>query len=107
MLDLYERGDVKAEIFYFEKFKIGKYTRILDIGANSGPFINSLHTIGYLNIFGIDINEDAVNEGLRCYQNISDNLQIYDGKRIPFADEAFGVVTMFDVLEHIPANDIK
>jgi 2-polyprenyl-3-methyl-5-hydroxy-6-metoxy-1,4-benzoquinol methylase len=57
---------------------------------------------GYEGVHGIDIREDAIKHGRQRYAAIGDNLSCYDGHAIPFDNESFDVITMFDVIEHIP-----
>jgi len=96
-----EHGNIQASFEYFMKFNIPKNAKILDIGCNYGSLIYNLYLNGYENIYGIDINKKAVQEGKNDYKLISKNIKQYPGEKVPFKDEEFDVVLMFDVIEHI------
>lgn len=97
-----EYGNVQNAVDYFLKFEIERDTKILDIGTNLGSFPYELHMRGYKSVHGIDIREDAIRHGRQRYPVIGDSLSYYDGTTIPFDNESFHVITMFDVIEHIP-----
>lgn len=99
---LKEHGNIQSSLDYFLKFNIPKNAKILDIGCNYGTLIYNLYKLGYKNVFGIDINKEAINQGKKNYKSIKNKLKIYDGINISFQKESFDVVLMFDVIEHIP-----
>lgn len=82
--------------------KIAKEARILDIGTNIGSLPYELNKLGYRNIYGIDICKTAIEYGRKKYPEIEDRLLMYNGKELPFSDESFDAITMFDTIEHIP-----
>ena len=100
--DLCEHGDIDQCLRWFERFYIRPDANILDVGTRFGSFLLRLKEIGYLNVCGIDINKDFIERGLIAYPQLHGCLQAYDGKNIPFGDAQFDVLTMFDVIEHIP-----
>lgn len=75
---------------------------ILDIGCRHGTLIRNLQIHGFANLSGIDINEKAIRVGLKAYPSLEGRLTSYDGQKLPFEDETFHVISMFDVLEHVP-----
>lgn len=97
-----EYGNIQNSVDYFLKCGVAKNKRILDIGTNLGSFPNELHNFGYEEVFGIDIRKEAISNGQQHYTAIRDHLSSYDGHVIPFDKESFDVITMFDVIEHIP-----
>jgi SAM-dependent methyltransferase len=97
-----EYGNIQNAIDYFLKFEIERDKTILDIGTNRGSFPYGLHMRGYRNVRGIDVRGDAIRHGQAQYPAIADGLSCYDGYPIPFASESVDVITMFDVIEHIP-----
>lgn len=98
-----EHGNIKASLEYFLKFNIQKDAKILDIGCNYGSLIYNLYKKGYKNVYGIDINNKTIKEGKKYYKEIRSRIKIYNGKKIPYQDQFFDVVLMFDVIEHIPS----
>jgi 2-polyprenyl-3-methyl-5-hydroxy-6-metoxy-1,4-benzoquinol methylase len=100
--DNQERGNIDLSVSYFLKFKINKEKKILDIGTNIGTFPFKLYKLGYSNVFGIEPRQSAVVAGKKMYAPISNNLIAFDGLHIPFEPSQFDIVTLFDVMEHVP-----
>ncbi len=74
-----------------------KNKKILDIGAATGFFMKIAISKGF-KIKGIEYSKDAAESGKKNGLNISvGTIEDYDSKK-----EKFDVVTMFDVIEHIP-----
>ena len=79
---------------------------VLDIGCGSGGFLDLLRTTG--------VTPTAVEWDLEACRRARSRLQAQDAPtgpggvlsgsamRLPFADASFDLVTMFDVLEHLP-----
>ncbi len=92
---------------YFEK-RYKKYlsvikeftngTTLLDIGCNIGLFVKTAQQEGFESA-GIEVNTDCADYGRKKL-----GLKIYDGfvENQHFPDESFDVITLFDVLEHVP-----
>ena len=102
MNQIKEAGNIQSSISYFENFNFNQSSFILDIGTRYGTFIHHLYQRGYSNAYGIDINENVIDQGKAAYPTIKSNLFLYDGFHIPFQDNYFEIITLFDVLEHIP-----
>jgi 2-polyprenyl-3-methyl-5-hydroxy-6-metoxy-1,4-benzoquinol methylase len=96
-----ELGNIDSSLDYFLRFKIPKNKKILDVGCNYGSLIYNIYKNGYKNIHGIDINKKSVNKGKKIYKKIKDRIKFYDGKKIPWGNDYFDIVLMFDVIEHI------
>lgn len=82
-----------------------KPKNILEIGSNVGNQLRLLQEQRYQNLYGIDINEAAVELAKKHTKNI--NIikgSIFD---IPFKDGYFDVVFTSGVLIHISPKDIK
>lgn len=97
-----ERGNTLASFDYSLSKSISKTDKILDIGCNFGTLLNKFDKAGYENLFGIDTNASAIERGKKYYPNVKSGLSPYDGENLPFEDESFDVILMFDVIEHIP-----
>ncbi len=102
LYEIAEYGNIKNAIKFFIGFKIDKDRMILDVGTNLGSFPGQLYSLGYTNVYGIDIREEPITAGRQTYPALVDNLSVYDGLKLPFQDESLDVVTMFDLIEHIP-----
>jgi len=72
--------------------------RILDVGCSTGKLIYHLRTLGW-EVAGCDVNADAVSvarsNGLNAYLGAIETLDLEEGR--------FDVITMSDVLEHLPS----
>lgn len=87
--------------------EIGKGESIFDIGCGQGGLLllcaNNLHPT---KIAGIEIRKELVH---RAQKNLGDVkipsfISIYDGNNIPDEVSKYSVITMIDVLHHIPQN---
>lgn len=96
-----EYGNIGLSVDYFLKQNVKKKDQVLDIGTHIGSFLHGLHKKGFKNIQGIDIRLSSIKFGKAKYPEIAKRLTVYDGSKLPFNDNFFDVVTMFDVIEHI------
>jgi SAM-dependent methyltransferase len=72
--------------------------RILEIGCSTGILIQELKSLGFSNVWGIDISEQAiVGATARGISQVS----VGDAAATSFPDESFDVIISSDVLEHI------
>lgn len=78
-------------------------TRVLDVGCFNGFFVKELVMRGY-DAHGIDFNRDAVEFGKRCY-GLGDRLRRQSLQELGLSGEKFDVVTMFEVIEHLPSPE--
>ncbi len=98
-----ELGNIQSSLDYFLKFNIPLDAKILDVGCNFGSLIFNLYQNGYKNIYGVDVNRNAIEHGRTRYTAIVDRLETQEFGVLSFPDESFDVVLMFDVIEHIPS----
>ena len=68
---------------------------ILNVGAGTGG------TIATLEKFGVVTNVDSSEEAIKYLQRNGYHGELFDGKKLPFADSSFDIVAALDVLEHI------
>lgn len=74
--------------------------KILDIGCGTeAPLSYYLSEKKKVEVFGGDISPKIVSSSKRFAKNA--NLSIFVAERLPFGDEEFDAVYMFDILEHV------
>lgn len=104
--DLLEQGNIGLSYQFLLEQKLPKDFKILELGAHYGSLNNALYKQGYKNVWSIDINEAAVEEGKRLYKAISPRLSVGDAQDLSaFEDNSVDVVMSFDVIEHLPHVD--
>jgi SAM-dependent methyltransferase len=72
----------------------------LDFGCHKGAFLSALKGKGIERLVGVDVSEEAVNEGQRLFPEL-EIIKIREASNLPFDDGAFDSVTILDVLEHV------
>lgn len=78
---------------------------ILEVGANIGNQLSSLFRIGYKNLYGIEIQKDAINY---AHQSLPYIDIIYGlAQDIPFKENYFDAVFTNNVLIHISPENIN
>lgn len=78
----------------------------LDVGCGMGFAVELL--LGHqfvIDAWGVDVSPVGVKAGNERLG--VDRLKVMDGSRVPFADSHFGLVTCFDMLEHLDERDLK
>jgi 2-polyprenyl-3-methyl-5-hydroxy-6-metoxy-1,4-benzoquinol methylase len=70
--------------------------RALDVGCGVGQVVGRLTADG-VEAYGVDVSEPNIERA----RKISPRCQLYDGKRLPFADNLFTSVGAINVLEHV------
>lgn len=70
--------------------------RILDVGCGVGQVIGRLAADG-IEAHGVEISEPNVARA----RQVCPNVQLYDGRRLPFPDRHFAAVGTLNVLEHV------
>lgn len=85
----------------------GPGTRILDIGAGFGSFVARARQRGW-DAVGLEIDAKDVDMGRRRLARLFPDIDPVrllvqgDGRTLPFADGSVQVVTLWNVLEHVP-----
>jgi 2-polyprenyl-3-methyl-5-hydroxy-6-metoxy-1,4-benzoquinol methylase len=91
--------------YYYGGFLPGnKNARIVDLGCGTGEFVFWLNESGYINSYGIDLNEELVKKGIS--EGVS-NLEVDDiFSHLEKSEEEFDLIIMRDVLEHFEREEI-
>lgn len=90
---------------YFPKFTMAleiiqenDHEKVLDVGCYTGYFIRHLAKLG-IQCSGVDIQKDLMARLNKDYAG-NPKFKYGNAEQLPFDDETFDVVTLFDVLEH-------
>lgn len=94
-----------------KKYLKAKAPKILEIGCGYGRNLYALSHIPKSQITGCDISEGELKEAekkMKSYQitNVKTILQ-KESDRLPFADDSFDFVVIWQVVEHIPSKEEK
>ena len=74
-------------------------SKVLDFGMASGDFCRAAKA--QFEVYGLDISKDAVEKGKIELPDIADRLFLYDTKKLPFQDNYFDAIVLWDVIEHL------
>lgn len=80
-----------------------KEMSILDFGGGAGVFVKSCHNIGYKNVFLLEPSEALRNIAINQL-GIPQNRVL---KTLDNCPRKFDAITMFDVIEHLPIDQIR
>jgi ubiquinone/menaquinone biosynthesis C-methylase UbiE len=71
----------------------------LDVGGGTGVMAQTIKTLFRLNrVASVDVHD-------RFLPSLNIETAIYDGTTLPFADDSFDCILLFNVLHHVPAAD--
>lgn len=95
----------RALVFQLWKKYQRKTTNVkfLDLGCGSGVLLEQFEKRFKIKGYGIDTSEEAIKY---CKRRGLLQVKKFDGKKIPFKDAAFDLLTAIDVLEHVK-DDLK
>jgi pseudaminic acid biosynthesis-associated methylase len=85
--------------------RMSRGIRILEVGCNVGNQLVMLQKMGFTNLYGVEINRQAVEKAKARSQGL--NVVWGEAQDIPFKDKFFDLVFTAGVLIHIPPSDIK
>ena len=87
----------------YENLPKNRNAKILDLGCGYGTFLNALRSLGYKNLYGVEIGKEQSeflkDKGFKIYQ-----LDILDFLKT--SNQTFDCITLFDVLEHFKKDEI-
>ncbi len=78
----------------------GENLEILEIGCGAGGMLGPLGKYG--RVTGMDISQDYIQF---CRSRGYERVLTGSGYELPFADDSFDLVALFDVIEHIPDDE--
>lgn len=85
--------------------KLNRSIKILEVGCNIGVQLLFLQRMGFQNLYGIEINGDALERAQATTKNL--NLIQSSALDLPFKDNYFDLVFTSGVLIHIAPFDLK
>ncbi|MBL7892782.1 MAG: methyltransferase domain-containing protein [Bacteroidia bacterium] len=85
--------------------ELPKNIKILEVGSNIGLQLSGLQRMGFENLYGIELQQDAVEIAKQHTKNI--NILQGSGYDIPFKDSYFDLVFTSGVLIHIAPENHK
>ena len=83
---------------------LDRTTRILEVGCNTGMQLRVLQDMGFMDLYGVELQGYAVEESKKHLENI--NVIQGSGFDLPFRDSFFDLVCTNGVLIHISPDDI-
>ncbi len=99
-----EYRDFKIPGYLIEELPCSKDSAILDIGCGPGHFLSSLKKMGYANLNGVDISDEAVEYGKKNGLNITKISSVI--KYCRETRNRYDFIIMSHVAEHIDKNEI-
>ena len=71
---------------------------VLDVGTSAGTNLRMLRDLGFDDVTGLDLSEDAIRF---CLDKGLGTVKQGDVTAMPFADESFALVIASDIIEHV------
>ncbi len=97
-------GFTKTEMNEISLLGLDRNIRILEVGCNIGLQLLGLQRMGFVNLYGIELQEYAVEKAKANTNGI--NIIQGSGFDIPFKDDFFDLVFTSGVLIHIAPKDL-
>jgi SAM-dependent methyltransferase len=77
---------------------LDQHAATLDIGTSTGTNLRMLRDLGFRNVTGLDLNDEAIRF---CAEKGLGTVQKGHVNALPFADETFDLVLATDIIEHV------
>lgn len=74
--------------------RLPKDIKILDVGTGNGAFGNRLKTLGYENLYALEIDTAAKEEARKHYKKVASNIEELN-------ENNFDLILLLDVIEHM------
>ena len=98
--EVYRKLMLRDHVAFAKKVLAGKRARrVLDVGCGGGLFLRELREPG-IEVFGLDVSVEAAKVAMRQNQV---PVTVSDLQAAPFASGSWDLITMYHVLEHVPA----
>lgn len=85
---------------YAQASAIAAGKRVLDLGCNTG-YGTRILSGSAAEAVGVDVSPSAIAEACKLYGDSRARFEMIDGRRLPFPDGHFDVISCFQVLEHV------
>jgi SAM-dependent methyltransferase len=81
-----------------QRIWVGQHDRLLDVGGGTGLMAEALQALMPVkSVVAVDVVD-------RYFKNLSVETHVYDGMKLPFADNSFDAATINNVMHHIPID---
>ncbi len=90
--------------YAFDQVRQSGSRKHLDVGCYDGNWADKLRVLGIREIYGIDVNREAIEEGLKKTVCIT-LLHVLVMASLPFEPDCFDSCSLLDVYEHLSLTD--
>jgi SAM-dependent methyltransferase len=90
-------------IKFFDKYRVPKDARILDIGCAAGTFLLKLKELGYTELYALDYSPEAIELVKKAG---IEQAYVMDGHYPDFPEQTFDVIIASDSLEHLEKDEV-
>jgi len=97
-------GETKTKMNEISLNEVSKDAKILEVGCNTGMQLRGLQAMGFKSLYGIEIQDFAVEKAKEYTQNI--NIIQGSGFELPFKDGYFDLTCTNGVLIHISPDNL-
>jgi 2-polyprenyl-3-methyl-5-hydroxy-6-metoxy-1,4-benzoquinol methylase len=85
--------------------RLGGARRLLDVGCGPGTFIGNY--AGGIEALGIDASAEQIGYATRHYGSACHRFEVRAAAEVVATGERFDAVTMIELIEHLPATDVR
>jgi 2-polyprenyl-3-methyl-5-hydroxy-6-metoxy-1,4-benzoquinol methylase len=99
----WDKAHAKMYADFCDRFIVGKAGSLLDVGCGLGFFVKTVSSFPAWQVFGCDTSKGAVEFARR--ELGLDNVYWGPAEECGFREDYFDIVTLWDVIEHVPDPD--